>query len=263
VDDRRAGKQRDDAAERQEGAERHPGLASALDAQARHHSRTDERAGNDRDKDRDSHLAPEEQAEDAGELDVAHPHAARIREHEHEQESCGPRAGDQLLWNAGRLQRQPDRDGQDRGRSGDLVRDDLVIEIDQRDRDEDPDEHQPQDLVDGRMLDEDHGDRERGGECLDRRVARRDRLATRAAAPAQQQPAEHRHVVVELDRRVAPGALGAGSDERLAARKPVGDDVEEGADHGSEECGQCDGHGFALRDGEDVMYEISTGGKRS
>ena len=62
---------------------------------------------------------------------------------------------------------------------------------------------------------------------------------------------------------VAPGALGAGSDERLAARKPVGDDVEEGADHGSEECGQCDGHGFALRDGEDVMYEISTGGKRS
>ena len=79
--------------------------------------------------------------------------------------------------------------------------------------------------------DHDHGEghQQRRRE-LDERIAPGDRLAADAAAPPQQQPREHRDVVVRLDRRVAARAARGRRRQRLAARQPVGHDVEERAE---------------------------------
>ena len=91
---------------------------------------------------------------------------------------------------------------------------------------------------DGRVVRQHGADAQRGGERLDERVARRDRLAAAAAVPAQQQPGEHRDVVVGLDRRAAAGAVRGRRDQRLVARQPVGDDVQERADDRAEHAGE-------------------------
>ena len=87
-------------------------------------------------------------------------------------------------------------------------------------------------VVDG----DDSGEEQAGGR-LDGRVAARDRLAAVAAAPAQQQPRDDRDVVVRADRVLARRAARAGLDERLAARQPPRDDVEERADEEAAERG--------------------------
>ena len=65
---------------------------------------------------------------------------------------------------------------------------------------------------------------------LDDRVARRDRRLAVAAAPAQQQPRQHGDVVVRAIGVPHDGQRDARVDERLAARQPVGDHVEERAE---------------------------------
>ena len=62
------------------------------------------------------------------------------------------------------------------------------------------------------------------------RVARRDRPRAVAATAAQEQPAEHGHVVPGGDRGAAVRAAGAGTDQALAPRQPPDTDVQEAPD---------------------------------
>ena len=67
---------------------------------------------------------------------------------------------------------------------------------------------------------------------LDQRILNRDRLAAPTAAPPQQEPREHRHVVVPAETRAALGAVGWRANDRLLRlRAPPQDaDVEEAPD---------------------------------
>ena len=101
---------------------------------------------------------------------------------------------------------QADGHRQDRCRSRDPVGDDPVVEVDQGDRHEHRGERQAErDVVSAVTEQDDRRGKHRAGQ-LDDRVARRDLGPARAAAPAQQQPADHRHVVVGADRRAAARA---------------------------------------------------------
>ena len=98
VDDRRAREQRHDPAERP-GTDR-TGWRScgpALTPRRAITTAPTSAPASDAAEEGDRHRAAEEQAEHRGELDVAHPHPARVGEREHEQEAAGRRAGDQLL----------------------------------------------------------------------------------------------------------------------------------------------------------------------
>ncbi len=74
VDHRVAREQGDDPAEGEEGAERDGRLAALRGALAGDDGGPDERADEERDEERGDDVAAEEEAEDGGELDVAHPH---------------------------------------------------------------------------------------------------------------------------------------------------------------------------------------------
>ena len=74
----------------------------------------------------------------------------------------------------------------------------------------------------------------RGGAQLHQRVADRDRSLTVAAAPAQDEPRDDRHVVVGPDGVAAARAVRARGDDRLLRRHAVDHDVQERADHGAE-----------------------------
>src|SRR5205814_6201362 len=80
---------------------------------------------------------------------------------------------------------------------------------------------------------EHHAYETKRGEELDRRVARRDRLAAVPAAPLEKQPGEQRHVVARCHRRLTVRTVRARLDERLPDREPVDHDIEEGADDGA------------------------------
>src|SRR5207249_1092695 len=64
----------------------------------------------------------------------------------------------------------------------------------------------------------------------DQRIPNRDRRLAMATAPAQQDPRDHRDVVVGSDLRTALGAARAWLDDRLTAGQPVGEHVHEAAD---------------------------------
>ena len=146
------------------------------------------------------------------------------------------------LWNA-----ITSDDRGDRPDRGEDVGDDVVLEVDQRDRDEqqDHDDRQPDVLVGAEA--QHAGGAQHAGDGLDDRVLRRDVRPARAAAPAQPQPPEHRDVVVGLDRRAARGTRRRRVQQRLAARQPVGHHVEEGADDRSEDRGYRGRHTDAHR----------------
>ena len=92
---------------------------------------------------------------------------------------------------------------------GDLVRDDLVLEVDQRDRHEQQHQDEPEERVGVGPLGDDDERAQEACAGLHERIAPRDRRLAVAAAPAQQQPREHRDVVVGLDRRPARRAARA------------------------------------------------------
>jgi hypothetical protein len=119
-----------------------------------------------------------------------------------------------------------------------------VVEVDERDRYEEGDEHEPEHERRGvvRVHDGDGGEQRRG-EGLDDRVAAGDRLRAAAAAAPQQQPRQHRDVVARCDGGVAGGAVRARVRERLAARQAVGDDVQKRPDEEAEGGGGGKGGG--------------------
>ena len=90
------------------------------------------------------------------------------------------------------------------------------------------------------------------GAGLHQRVARADREPAVVAAAAQDQPAEHRHVVAGADRRAAPRARRRRDHHRLPARHAVDHHVEEGPDHQAEHAGQAGDEG-----GRDVGHRCS------
>ena len=145
------------------------------------------------------------------------------------------------------LERDHERDRGDRADRRQDVRDDVVLEVDQRDRDEQQheDQRQPDVAVGAEAQDARGAQQARQG--LDDRVLGRDRRPARAALAAQPQPAEDRHVVVGLDRRPARGARRRRVRQGLAARQPVGHHVQEGADDRSEDRGQHGRHTDAHR----------------
>ena len=165
----------------------------------------------ERDEDRGRDRAAEVQAEHAGELHVAHAHAraGRATAARKKKPAAGG-AGDQLLddevrcrarrWR--RARRSPPgrviRFGMIRwSRSMSAIGTSAVTSS------------SPSDDAD-RVVLGGHDERvQHAGRRLDERVARRDRRAAGAAAAAQQQPRDHRDVVVGRDRRVAARAVRA------------------------------------------------------
>jgi hypothetical protein len=136
-------------------------------------------------------------------------------------------AGDDPLELAAGIQRAAEHERERRGGERQPVGDDLVVEVDERDRHEERHQHDPEDEA-RRVTGVHERDRpeEDGGHHLDGRIALGDRRRAAATAPAEQQPREDRDVVVRLDRRVAGAAVRARRDERLAPRQAVGDDVQ-------------------------------------
>ena len=100
---------------------------------------------------------------------------------------------------------------------------------------------------------------------LDDRIARRDRLRAAATAPAQEQPRQHRDVVVGLDRRLARGAVRGRQRERHPAGQAPGDDVQERPDDQAEGGGgeKCGGHGHVPRVWWTEAWVASADGARS
>ena len=75
-----------------------------------------------------------------------------------------------------------------------------------------------------------HAADEPRGRQLDGRVERADPGAARAAAAAQREPRDHRHVVVPGQLRAAAHAGRARLDDRAALRDARGDDVHEASE---------------------------------
>ena len=226
------------------GTERDRRLAAAGDALAGDDDDADEHAGQQRDEQRGSDRGTEEQAEDAGELHVAHAHAAGGGERGEQEEPAGGGARDEPLGLPAGVEREADDDRGDGRGTGELVRDDPVLEVDERHRDQERDEDEPEDHLRGVVVVDGDGDRgQRRGAGLDERVAGGDAGAAAAAAAAQQQPGEQRDVVPRLHRVLAAHAVRAPGDEGHAARHAECHDVEERADE--EACEGCeqDGHG--------------------
>ena len=103
----------------------------------------------------------------------------------------------------------------------DPVRHEPVAEIGGGERDEDDHEERRQRRVRRCAEDEHAGDDERGGDCLDGRVERRDAGVAASAAAPQEQIGDDRDVVPGLDLRSALRATRA----RLRHREPQGERV--------------------------------------
>ena len=150
--------------------------------------RADDHARDQRDEDGRRDGAAEVQPQDRGELDVAHAHAARVEQRGEEEEAAAGDPATIALHQEVRVERRDGDERGDGGRAGEPVGDDPVVEVDQRDRHQHRHEQQAEDDAHGVVLRGHDGDVERAGGQLDERVARGDRLAAVAAAPAQQQP---------------------------------------------------------------------------
>src|SRR3954452_1304140 len=239
VDQTGAHEEGDEAPDGQERTERDLGPPAVGDALGGDDPGADDDAEDQGDEDGRSHGAAEEQAQDGDELDVAHAHALLVDQGGQVEEEAGGQAGDQLLGQVAGVQDGAQRDGEQRGGTGQRVGDALDVEVDDGDRHEERDEHEAQDhLRDVVDLQRDDEHVQRGGDRLDHRIARGDLLAAAAAAAAQDQPREDGDVVVGRQLRAATRALGAGLDERLAARQAPRDDVEERADEEAEQRGR-------------------------
>jgi hypothetical protein len=243
VDELVAHEEGDHPAQRQEGPERHRRLAPLRGPLARDDRRADDHAGHERDEDGRSHRAPEIEAEHARELDVAHPHPARVEHRGDEEEPAARHGGDGRLGQEVAVERGDGDHGRDGGRPRDAIGDDPMVEIDQRDRDEGRDEQQAQDDAHGVVLGGDDGGVERAGGQLDERVARRDRGAAVVALAPQGEPRDDRDVVDRPQLRAAARAARARMAQRLAPRQAVDDDVEERSDDQAADGGEGDGQG--------------------
>ena len=104
----------DDRAQGKERAERDRGLAALLGALARRSRARRENAGEQRDQDRGRDGAAEEQAHHAGELDVAHAHAAGVGQRGEQQKAAGGGPRDQALGLAGGVERGAEDEREDR-----------------------------------------------------------------------------------------------------------------------------------------------------
>ena len=95
----------------------------------------DQRPGGEADQQRRGNRAPEVQAHHRGQLDVAHPHSARVGERD-QQSSPPPAAAAAIARSAevAGVGGGDDRDRGDRAREHDRVRDQLQLEVGERDR---------------------------------------------------------------------------------------------------------------------------------
>ena len=155
VDDRVADEQPHQPAEGEERAEGDRRLAALVGALARDHDRAHDGPGQERHEQRGADRAAEEEAHHGRELDVAHPHAARVGERREQEEAAGGGRGDQVLGQLVDVHRRLDRDGRHRRGRQEPVGDDAVVEVDQRDRDEQGHEDEPEPRVAVGALDED------------------------------------------------------------------------------------------------------------
>src|SRR5256714_3024523 len=237
---------RDHAACCQKGPERNGGLAPRAASLARDYARADDGSQQQREHHGGGHVATEEESHDGGELDVTHAHAAGIRKRGCEQQAARDGAREQPFGLAGGIECQANAEPEQRTEGGDAVGDDAVLEVDQRRRHEQQDEHDAERDSGGRVAGQHRTYAQRGRHRLDERVALGDRGRAAAAAAAQQQVGDDRDVVVRLDRRTAGGAVRAGRHERLVSRQAVCDDVQERPHDGAQETGESDLHGLLI-----------------
>jgi hypothetical protein len=153
-------------------------------------------------------------------------------------------------------QQEPRQEPADHPIDGDLLGDDEEVDVHGAGEDEQRDKQQhdgylaaascPQHRLP--VVDEGEGE---GGRQLDRRIAPGDRPAAVAAAAAQQDEAQDRHVVVPEDGLPAERAVGTARPADLpAARHPPYADVEEAADDGAQNEEQEHHDALERRDGE-------------
>ena len=196
VDDVVAHEERDDPAQREERPERDGGLASRRLADPGDDHDADDDARDERDEDRRRDGAAQVQAQDARELDVPHPHAARVERGGEEEERERGGARDQLLGHEVEVEREPGDERGDRRRQRDRVRDAPRVEVDQRDRHERRDEQQAEDDADRLVLRRGDEREQQARPELDRGVApgdrRRRRRGSGRAAAASRGPARCR-----------------------------------------------------------------------
>ena len=82
-----------------------------------------------------------------------------------------------------------------------------------------------------------HAEPDGPGGQLDQGIKRADRDSAAAAFSPEQNPREHRNVVIPRDHPAATGTLRAGADDRLVRREPDDAHVEKAAEHETEQAG--------------------------
>src|SRR5256714_3143786 len=162
---------RDHASCCQKGTERNGGLAPPPASLARDYAGADDGSQQQREHHGGGHVATEEESHDGGELDVAHAHAAGIRKRGCEQQAARDGAREQPFGLAGGIECQADAEPEQRTEGGDAVGDDAVLEVDQRRRHEQQDEHDAERDSGGRVAGQHRTYAQRRRHRLDERVA--------------------------------------------------------------------------------------------
>jgi len=83
-----------------------------------------------------------------------------------------------------------------------------------------------------------HREEDGGGDELHHQIARRDALAAMTTAPAEREPADHRHEVAPGELVTAGGAVAAPTEHALAMHHTPGRAVDEAAHAGTDDDGE-------------------------
>jgi hypothetical protein len=255
-----AGQDAEQRAGDQPGPERHQRLAG--EAQKQHGGDAGQPAKQEGGEHPHRHRPPrqpaEGQAQGGRELHVAKPHALRRDQREQQEEGADGGGREQAAAEPTKVAqsqagRQQQAGHQREDRIGDAVGQQPGGGVDHRQHHADKGQDQvggnrPAQALAGQPQCDQKPERAHSG--LDGRVADRDAGQAAAAAPAEQQPAEHGHIVPPSDGGGAGWAARTGPDQRFAPRDAVAHHAGEGAGQQPEQPGQRRsnerGHGGSL-----------------
>ena len=235
----------------QEGAEGNPGLAAP--ALPDHCRDADQTAGQGTEENNVGQALPAEESADHGEqLDVATTHAfppgqgVVAEGHGVQQATAQENAQTGLLPADQVIAERPGKTEHD-ARQADHVGDYLMMDIDKYDNQQRSDKHE---VVPGGQAEakaRDQGRRQGGHGHFHQRVLRRDAHLAGPAATAQGEVAEHRDILVPMQRPPAARAMRSREHDRLAFAGQAKDDhIQKRADNGSENSGKTDQQWFHL-----------------
>ncbi len=120
-------------------------------------------------------------------------------------------------------------------RKTDHIRDNLVIEVDDRNDNQARDESEKEEITPGDAILNKQNQRKKRSRPLDERVLDRNGLMTEAASASQEEVTEDRNIVIKPDGMVTVRAVGPREDNRFISRQPTDADVQKAADEGPED----------------------------